>query len=158
MTYGRARRDTAWRRRSVATVICAGSTTRGARRRAWPRLCYQPGRVRAYEEDHRLRRVPGLLPAQVVLGGGVGLRVDWIVYTRFAQRTNCDALLGAIVQDNGKGPRGTQLSIPYAGSGWVLVLPKDAPAVARFEDVRGAKGIGVQYSSWAHYILDTRKL
>ena len=38
------------------------------------------------------------------------------------------------------------------------MLPKDAPAVARFEDVRGDKGIGVQYSSWAHYILDTRKL
>jgi polar amino acid transport system substrate-binding protein len=89
---------------------------------------------------------------------GVTLRVDWIVYTRFAQRTNCDALMGVIIKDNGKAPRGTQLTIPYASSGWVLVLPKDAPAVTRFEDVRGDKGIGVQYSSWAHYILDTRKL
>lgn len=89
---------------------------------------------------------------------GVGLRVDWIVYTRHARVMNCDALLGAIVKDDGTGPRGTRLTIPYASSGWVLVLPKNSPPVIRFEDVPGDKGIGVQYASWVHYSLDTRKL
>jgi polar amino acid transport system substrate-binding protein len=89
---------------------------------------------------------------------GVGLRVDWIVYTRFAQRTNCDALMGVIIKEDGRTLRGVKLTVPYTGSGWVLVLPKDAPPYTRFEDVEGKKGIGVQYSSWVHYILDTRKI
>jgi polar amino acid transport system substrate-binding protein len=89
---------------------------------------------------------------------GVGLRVDWIVYTRHARVMNCDALLGVIVKDDGKGPRGTKLTIPYASSGYVLVLPKTAPTVTRFEDAAGTKGVGVQYTSWAHFTLDQRHI
>lgn len=89
---------------------------------------------------------------------GVGLRVEWIYFTRFARLTNCDALMGVIVKDDGQGPRGVKLTVPYTSSGYVIVLPKGSPVVRRFEDVPGGKGIGVQYSSWAHYILDTRKI
>lgn len=89
---------------------------------------------------------------------GVGLRVDWIYFTRFARLINCDALMGVIVKDDGKGPSGVKLTVPYTSSGYVIVLPKGSPVVRRFEDVPGGKGIGVQYSSWAHYILDTRKI
>jgi len=142
----------------VTPALAAAETLAEIKRRSFFEACAHPDALPYSSQNSNPQGFQLDLARLVADDLAVGLRVDWIVYTRFSQRTNCDALLGAIVQDNGKGPRGTQPSIPYAGSGWVLVLPKDAPAVARFEDVRGDKGIGVQYSSWAHYILDTRKL
>lgn len=95
---------------------------------------------------------------QIAADLGVRLHVDWIVFTRHARLMNCDAVLGAIVADDGKQPPGAKLTIPYASSGWVLVLPTNAAAATRFEDAAGDKGVGVQYASWAHYTLDTRKI
>jgi polar amino acid transport system substrate-binding protein len=91
---------------------------------------------------------------------GVKLHVDWIVYTRHARRLDCDAIMGSIVKlEPGEpgGRPGQRLSKPYTGSGYVLVLPPGTAAVTRVEDVRGGK-IGVEHSSWPHYILDTRKV
>jgi polar amino acid transport system substrate-binding protein len=89
---------------------------------------------------------------------GVGLRTEWIVFTRHARRTDCDATIGAIVKaDNDPGPRrGPMLTKPYIASGYVLVVGKSIPPVVKLEDVKGS--IGVEHSSWPHYILDTRKL
>ena len=142
----------------ITPALAGAETLAEIKRRGFFEACAHPDAL-PYSSQNSNPQGFQLDLARLIAGDlGVGLRVDWIVYTRFSQRTNCDALLGAIVQDDGRGPRGTQLSVPYAGSGWVLALPKDAPAVSRFEDVPGGKGIGVQYSSWAHYVLDTRKL
>lgn len=88
---------------------------------------------------------------------GVRLQVDWIVFTRHARRTDCDAIMGSIVQrgdDKGKR-RGPLLTKPYAGSGYVLVVPRATSDVRRVEDVKGSK-IAVEHTSWPHYLLDTR--
>ncbi len=142
----------------IIPALAGAETLAEIKRRGFFEACAHPDALPYSSQNSNPQGFQLDLARMIVDDLGVGLRVDWIVYTRFAQRTNCDALLGAIIKDDGKGPRGTQLSIPYAGSGWVLVLPKDAPAVSRFEDVRGGKGIGVQYSSWVHYVLDTRKV
>jgi len=145
----------------VAVIIpaLAGAETLGEiKRRNFLEVCANPDALPYSSQNSNPQGFQLDLARMVADDLGVGLRVDWIVYTRFSQRTNCDALMGVIVKDDGSGPRGVMLTVPYTGSGWVLVLPKDAPTVTRFEDVRGGKGIGVQYSSWAHYILDTRKL
>jgi polar amino acid transport system substrate-binding protein len=91
---------------------------------------------------------------------GVRLRVDWIVFTRHARRADCDATIGAIVKDepDGGGPRrGPRLSKPYVNSGYVLVIPASGRPIDRLEDVKGGK-IGVEHTSWPHYVLDSRKI
>ena len=88
---------------------------------------------------------------------GVGMRVEWIVFTRHARRVDCDASIGTIVKADDGGPRrGPRLTKPYVSAGYVLVLPAASPAVARLEDVKGK--IAVEHTSWPHYVLDTRKV
>jgi polar amino acid transport system substrate-binding protein len=90
---------------------------------------------------------------------GVRLRTEWIVFTRHARRLDCDATIGAIVKPEADGGarRGPTLTKPYIASGYVLVVQNSLPPVVKLEDVKGGK-IGVEHSSWPHYILDTRKL
>jgi ABC-type amino acid transport substrate-binding protein len=89
---------------------------------------------------------------------GVGLHVDWIVFTRHARRVDCDAIIGSIVAldpgDKAARP-GQRLTKPYTGSGYVLVVPPAAAGVRRLEELKGGK-IGVEHTSWPHYTLDTR--
>jgi polar amino acid transport system substrate-binding protein len=88
---------------------------------------------------------------------GVGMRVEWIVFTRHARRVDCDASIGTIVKADDGGPRrGPRLTKPYVSAGYVLVLPAGAAAIARLEDVKGK--IAVEHTSWPHYVLDTRKV
>jgi polar amino acid transport system substrate-binding protein len=91
---------------------------------------------------------------------GLALHVDWIVFTRHARRLDCDAVMGSIVKlDGGEAnPRpGQRLTKPYTGSGYVLVLRANTQPVRRLEDLHGGK-IGVEHTSWPHYLLDTRKI
>jgi len=91
---------------------------------------------------------------------GVRLRLEWIVFTRHARRVDCDATIGAIVRtdkDAAAARRGPLLTKPYISSGYVLVVPTASPAVVNLDDVKGGK-IGVEHSSWPHYLLDTRKV
>jgi polar amino acid transport system substrate-binding protein len=87
---------------------------------------------------------------------GVRLHVDWIVFADLARRTDCDALMGVVVPRDQRGDkeRGLRLTKPYAGGGYVLIVPRAAPNVRRIEDLHGT--IGVQHTSWPHYLLDTR--
>ncbi len=127
-------------------------------RRGYFEVCVHPDALPYSKQDAAPQGFQLDIGQQIAADLGVRLHVDWIVFTRQARAMNCDALLGAIVTDDGKGPRGAKLTVPYASSGWVLVLPRNAAAATRFEDAAGDKGIGVQYASWAHYTLDTRKL
>jgi polar amino acid transport system substrate-binding protein len=89
---------------------------------------------------------------------GVRLNVNWIVFTRHARRAQCDALMGSISQGTAApsgGRGGPQLTKPYAGGGYMLVVPPSAVSVQRVEDVKGGK-IGVEHTSWAHYLLNSR--
>jgi polar amino acid transport system substrate-binding protein len=92
---------------------------------------------------------------------GVRLNVSWIVFTRHARRVQCDALMGSMIPPstgppkNGRGA--PQLTKPYAGGGYVLVVPPTAPAVERVEDVKGGK-VGVEHASWPHYMLSSRRI
>ena len=88
---------------------------------------------------------------------GVRLHVEWIVFTRHARRTDCDATIGSIVKADDGGPRrGPRLTKPYVASGYVLVVPAKAASVERLEDVKGK--IAVEHTSWPHYVLDKRKI
>jgi ABC-type amino acid transport substrate-binding protein len=83
------------------------------------------------------------------------------VFRRHARRADCDALIGAVVTLGGQKEEGRHgrmlLSKPYAGSGYVLMVSRESSGVYRFEDLKGSK-IGVQHTSWPHYLLDTRKI
>lgn len=138
--------------------LAGGESLAEITRRGYLEVCAHPDALPYSKRD---ASPPGFqldIGARIAADLGVRLHVDWIVFTRHARVTNCDALLGAIVTDDGRGPRGAQLTVPYASSGWILVLPTHAAAATRFEDVAGDKGIGVQHASWVHYTLDTRKL
>jgi ABC-type amino acid transport substrate-binding protein len=90
---------------------------------------------------------------------GVRMHVDWIVFTRHARQAECDALIGSVVQGGGAGARarrGLRLSKPYAGGGYLLVVPRTAGAVTGIEGVTGK--IGVEHTSWPHYLLSSRGL
>ncbi|HTS54050.1 MAG TPA: transporter substrate-binding domain-containing protein [Burkholderiales bacterium] len=144
---------------TLVLPIAAGAETLGeVKRRNFFEVCAGPDALPYSSQTSEPQGFQLDLARMIADDLGVALRVDWIHYTRFAQRTNCDALMGVILKDEGSGMRGVKPTIPYTGSGWVLVLPKDALAASRFEDVKGSEGIGVQYASWVHYILDSRKM
>ena len=90
---------------------------------------------------------------------GVRLQVSWIVFSRHARRANCDAVMGAIVQPGAspedKGP--TRFTRPYMGSGYVLVVPAPSTEIRQLEDVKDGK-IGVEHTSWPHYVLSQRAI
>lgn len=120
-------------------------------------VCAHPNALPYSSED---RATPGFqleIADAIAKQLGVGLRVEWIVFTRHARRLDCDATIGSIVKSDGEaGRRGPRLSKPYLGSGYLLVLPPRSPSIERLEDVKGK--IAVEHTSWPHYVLDTRKV
>jgi polar amino acid transport system substrate-binding protein len=89
---------------------------------------------------------------------GVRLAVDWIVFTRHARRVECDALMGWIVPNGAEGtkgsPRGLRLTRPYAGGGYLLAVPAATAGAQGPADLGGK--VGVEHTSWPHYLLSTR--
>jgi polar amino acid transport system substrate-binding protein len=130
------------------------------RERGWLRVCAHPDALPFSSQD---RNQPGIqLEIAEAIAKSLGVRVtpEWIVFTRHARRAECDAVIGAVVPLTGdnKPPRRTVLlTRPYAGSGYVLLVPRTNTAVHRVEDV-GAGKIGVEYTSWPHYLLQSRGL
>jgi polar amino acid transport system substrate-binding protein len=121
-------------------------------------VCAHPNALPYSSQD---RVLPGFqleLAEAIAKQLGVRLRVEWIVYIRHARRVDCDATIGSIVKDDGDGPRrGPRLTRPYLASGYVLVVPAGARPVEHLEDVKARK-IGVEHTSWPHYLLDSRKI
>jgi ABC-type amino acid transport substrate-binding protein len=130
------------------------------RERGWLRICAHPDALPFSSQD---RGQPGFqLELADAIAKILGVRVtpEWIVFSRHARRAECDAVIGAVVQLTGEdhGPRrGVLLTKPYAGSGYVLLVPRANTLVHRPDDVKTGK-IGVEYSSWPHYLLQTRGL
>ena len=144
---------------SVAIGVPADAASlAGVRERGIFGVCAHPDALPYSSQD------PSMPGFQIELGGaiakqlGVKLHVDWIVYTRHARRTECDATMGSIVKDDDEGGprRGPRLTKPYAASGYTLVIPVATAPVTRVEDIKGK--IGVEHTSWPHYLLDTRKI
>ena len=144
---------------SFAAVAPADAASLAAvRERGIFGVCAHPDALPYSSQD------PSMPGFQLELGGaiarqlGVKLHVDWIVYTRHARRTECDATMGSIVKDDDEGGprRGPRLTKPYAASGYTLVIPVATAPVTRVEDIKGK--IGVEHTSWPHYLLDTRKI
>jgi polar amino acid transport system substrate-binding protein len=131
------------------------------RERGWFRVCAHPDALPFSSQD---RNQPGFqleIADAIAKILGVRMTTEWIVFTRHARRTECDAVIGALVpltrEDKGPPGRGGLLTKPYAGGGYVLLVPRANTAVHRAEDV-GAGKIGVEYTSWPHYLLQTRGL
>jgi polar amino acid transport system substrate-binding protein len=126
--------------------------------RGWLRVCAHPDALPFSSQD---RSQPGFqLEIAEAIAKILGVRVipEWIVYTRHARRAECDALIGAVVPlTDAKAPPGRSIIISkaYAGSGYVLLVPQADTVVHRVEDVKAGK-IGVEYTSWPHYLLQTR--
>ena len=126
--------------------------------RGWLRVCAHPEALPFSSQD---RSQPGFqLEIAEAIAKILGVRVipEWIVYTRHARRADCDAVIGAVVplttEDKAPPGRSVLLTKAYAGSGYVLLVPRADTAVHRVEDVKGGK-IGVEYTSWPHYVLQT---
>lgn len=145
---------------TLATALAADAASLAAvRERGVFAVCAHPDAL-PYSSQERVR--PGFqieIAEAIAKQLGVRLRLEWIVFTRHARRVDCDATIGAIVRsDKDAGPRrGPLLTKPYISSGYVLVVGNASPAIVQLEDVKGGK-IGVEHSSWPHYLLDTRKL
>jgi polar amino acid transport system substrate-binding protein len=120
-------------------------------------ICAHPDALPYSSQD---RTTPGFqieIAEAIAKQLGVRLHVDWIVFTRHARRTDCDATIGSIVKADDGGPRrGPRLTKPYVASGYVLVVPAKAASLERLEDVKGK--IAVEHTSWPHYVLDQRKI
>ena len=128
-----------------------------SRRDGWLRVCAHPAALPFSSQD---RAQPGFqLEIADAIAKVLGVKVipDWIVFTRHARRASCDAIIGAVVPlvaDKAPPARGALLTKAYAGSGYVLLVPRADTAVHRVEDVKSGK-VGVEYTSWPHYLLQT---
>jgi polar amino acid transport system substrate-binding protein len=127
--------------------------------RGWIRVCAHPDALPFSSQD---RAQPGLqLEIADAIAKVLGVKVvpEWIVFSRSARRAECDAVIGGVVPLTGdhKAPRGrgVLLTRAYAGGGYVLAVPRANTSVHRVEDVKGGK-VGVEYTSWPHYLLQTR--
>jgi polar amino acid transport system substrate-binding protein len=128
--------------------------------RGWMKVCAHPDALPFSSQD---RAQPGFqLEIADAIAKSLGVKVipEWIVYTRHARRADCDVMIGAVVplttedRPTGSGRGGALLTKVYAGSGYVLLVPQSNTQVHRVEDVKGGK-IGVEYTSWPHYQLET---
>ncbi len=137
-----------------------GASLTDVKGRGWLRVCAHPDALPFSSQD---RSQPGFqLEIAEAIAKTLGVRVipEWIVYTRHARRADCDAMIGAVVpltaedRPPGGGRGGAMLTKAYAGSGYVLLVPRTDTAVHRVEDVKSGK-IGVEYTSWPHYQLET---
>lgn len=146
---------------ALASVVASADAgpLEAVRERGTFGVCAHPDALPYSSQD---RTTPGFqieIAEAIAKQLGVRLHVDWIVFTRHARRTDCDASIGAIVKSDtdGGGPRrGPRLSKPYVASGYILVVPAKAASVERLEDVKGK--IAVEHTSWPHYVLDKRKI
>jgi len=140
-----------------ASTAAAGSLA-AIRESGWLHVCAHPDALPFSSQDPSR---PGLqleIGGAVARGLGVRMQVDWIVFTRHARRVDCDALMGSIVVLGDSTPRrGQRLTRPYAGGGYQLVVGPGVTGVSRIEDVKGGK-IGVEHSSWPHYLLSHQGL
>jgi polar amino acid transport system substrate-binding protein len=125
--------------------------------RGWIKVCAHPAALPFSSQD------PAQPGFQLEIAGAIartlGVKVipEWIIFTRHARRAECDAIIGAVVPlktDKAPPSRGALLTRAYAGSGYVLLVPQADTAVHRVEDVKPGK-IGVEYTSWPHYMLQT---
>jgi polar amino acid transport system substrate-binding protein len=134
------------------------ATLAGVRERGAFNVCAHPDALPYSSQGQPLPGFQLELAEAIARRLGVKLHVDWIVFTRHARRLDCDATMGSIVKLDGDGDRATRgprLTKPYIGTGYVLVVPPQS-SVHRLEDVKGK--IGVEHTSWPHYVLDTRKI
>jgi polar amino acid transport system substrate-binding protein len=143
----------AWGPRADAASLTA------VKERGWMRVCAHPDALPFSSRD---TSQPGFqLEIAGAIAGILGVKVipEWIVFSRHARRTECDAVVGAVVPvgapDNAPPRRGALLTKAYAGSGYVLMVRDGDAGVHRVEDVKPGK-IGVEYTSWPHYLLETR--
>ncbi len=124
--------------------------------RGWWRVCAHPDALPFSSRDGAQPGFQLEIADAIAKLLGVKLIPEWIIFTRHARRAECDAVIGAVVPlDKPPAVRGALLTKAYAGSGYVLLVPRSNTAIHRVEDVKAGK-IGVEYTSWPHYQLQTR--
>jgi polar amino acid transport system substrate-binding protein len=146
---------------ALAASPAGAAPLQDIRERGWIRVCAHPDALPFSSQD---RAQPGFqLEIADAVARILGVRVipEWIVFTRHARRAECDAVIGAVIPladgDTPPPARGALLTKPYAGGGYVLAVPGGNTAVHRVEDVGPGK-IGVEYTSWPHYLLQTHNI
>jgi len=142
---------------SLAATPCESASLSALRERGTLTVCAHPDALPFSSQDGALPGFQLEIAEAMAHQLRVRLNVQWIVYTRHARRAQCDAVMGSIVQPDADAPRGSLLTKPYVGSGYVLVIPPTASDVRRLEDVPRGK-VGVEHTSWPHYILATKKI
>jgi len=141
----------------LITVDARATSLAEIQQRGWIRVCAHPDALPFSSQDPNQ---PGFqLEIANALAKILGVKVtpEWIVYTRHARRAECDAVIGAVVTLTGvekTASRGALLTRPYVGGGYVLAVQGSNTSVHRLEDVKPGK-VGVEYTSWAHYLLQT---
>jgi len=142
---------------SLPAAPCKSASLSALRERGTLTVCAHPDALPFSSQDGALPGFQVEIAEAVARQLGVRLNVRWIVYTRHAQRAQCDAVMGSIVQPGAHAPPGSLLTKPYVGSGYVLVIPPAVADVRRLEDVPNGK-VGVEHTSWPHYLLATKKI
>jgi polar amino acid transport system substrate-binding protein len=142
---------------SLAATPCESASLSALRERGTLTVCAHPDALPFSSQDGALPGFQVEIAEAVARQLRVRLNVQWIVFTRHARRAQCDAVMGSIVQPDAHAPRGSLLTKPYVGSGYVLVIPPTVSDVRRLEDVPRGK-VGVEHTSWPHYILTTKKI
>jgi polar amino acid transport system substrate-binding protein len=103
----------------------------------------------------KLPETPGFqieIGQQIARGLGVPLNIDWIVPRRRANVVNCDMMLDSVNDPEVHEGR-LLLSRPYQKSGMALVLRKDVPDLAAYQDLKKGQKIGVMVNSVASVVL-----
>jgi len=142
---------------SLPAAPCESASLSALRERGTLTVCAHPDALPFSSQDSALPGFQVEIAQAVARQLRVRLDVQWIVFTRHARRAQCDAVMGSIVQPDADAPRGSLLTKPYVGSGYVLVIPPTVSDVRRLEDVPRGK-VGVEHTSWPHYILTTKKI
>ncbi len=133
----------------VSCVLASGAHAASLgdiRERGWLRVCAHPDALPFSSQD---RAQPGFqLEIADAVARILGVRVtpEWIVFSRHARRAECDAVIGGVVQLTGEdhGPRrNVLLTKPYAGSGYVLLVPRANTLVHRPDDVKAGNLFGI---------------
>jgi len=90
---------------------------------------------------------------------GMKVSTQWIVAFRSKRElSDCDILVGVIqTEEEDENPRARFFRTkPYYGTGYVLVLPKEAREVQSLDELDKSLKIGIEPGSWAHYIASQK--
>jgi ABC-type amino acid transport substrate-binding protein len=141
------------------TVGARGATLAEVKKGRGLHICANPEALPFSSDDPARPGVQLELARKIADALGVKIEVSWVYAPRAARQAGCEVFMSAAVVPGGSPTSRTpmQLTKPYSGTGYVLLVPRSMNGVKRFEDLQGQK-IGVLVHSAAQWELTKRGL